>query len=59
MPYPPLSLVVLQTHVYQPSRVTALEEFAANLDDDEDESGIMAASVRELPSQELGGLWDT
>jgi hypothetical protein len=59
MPYPPLSMLLLQTHVYQPSRVTSLEEFTANLDEDEDENGITAASVRELPSKELQGLWDT
>lgn len=59
MPYPPLQMMLLQTHVYQPSRVTALEEFTANLDEDDDENGITAASVRELPSKELQGLWDT
>lgn len=52
-------MLLLQTHVYQPSRVTSLEEFTANLDEDEDENGITAASVRELPSKELQGLWDT
>lgn len=48
-------------HVYQPSRVTDLEEFAATADDDDDGegSGIMAASVRELPSKGLEGVWDT
>jgi hypothetical protein len=60
LPFPPLSSLTLQTHVYQPSRVTDLEEFAATADDDDDEgSGIMAASVRELPSKGLEGVWDT
>ncbi|KAL7415362.1 P-loop containing nucleoside triphosphate hydrolase protein [Mrakia frigida] len=61
LPFPPLSSLVLQTHVYQPSRITALEEFSASAeeDDDEDSEGIMAASVRELPSKGLEGVWDT
>lgn len=52
--------VVFQIHVYQPSRITALEEFSASAEDeDEDSEGIMAASVRELPSKALEGVWDT
>lgn len=62
IPFPPLSSLQLQTHLYQPSPSNSLQEFAANLDDDDDDddkSGIMAASVRELPSKELDGVWDT
>lgn len=28
-------------------------------DDDDNEPGVMAATVRDLPSRELDGLWDT
>lgn len=55
-----LSKVELQIHVYQPSRNNAVEQFSANADDsDEDSSSIPAASVRELPSKDLQGVWDT
>ena len=53
--------MVLQIHVYQPSRVTELEEFSATTgeDGDEDGDGISSASVRELPATALEGVWDT
>jgi hypothetical protein len=41
--------------------MTDLEEFSAQADGDDDGEGegIMAASVRELPSKGLEGVWDT
>ncbi|KAK4686829.1 pachytene checkpoint protein 2, partial [Tremellales sp. Uapishka_1] len=51
--------VDIQVHVYTPSEETLLTEFAA-VTEDEDDHGepVSSASVRELPSAELDGLWD-
>ncbi|KAI5451283.1 hypothetical protein NCC49_001879 [Naganishia albida] len=47
-------------HVYQPSSRNNVDEFAATTgDEDDDETNVMAASVRELPSREMDGLWDS
>ncbi|ORY34246.1 P-loop containing nucleoside triphosphate hydrolase protein [Naematelia encephala] len=45
-------------HIYASSVNTRIEEFAADLDDDDDDDQIAAASVRDLPSHELDGLWE-
>lgn len=59
-PYPFVSDLKLNVHVYQPSNRTVLDEFAATTgEEDDDETNVMAATVRELPSRELDGLWDT
>ena len=66
----PLSRVSLRLHVYQPPSTSTLSEFttsgpsSSNLDgsqdqNDEDESNVMAASVLELPSLSLEGIWDS
>lgn len=67
----PLSRVSLRLHVYQPPSTSNLSEFstsgqsASNLDgsndqnDDDDDSNVMAASVLELPSLSLEGIWDS
>ncbi|TYJ51399.1 hypothetical protein B9479_008031 [Cryptococcus floricola] len=49
----------IQVHVYKASVDDLLEEFTADLDDDDDEEKVSAASVRSLPSKELDGVWDT
>ncbi|KAJ8515981.1 hypothetical protein ONZ45_g6657 [Pleurotus djamor] len=48
---------VLQIHVYQTSDNDPYEEFSNSTDKDEDET--MAASVCELPNNNLDGLWDS
>ncbi|WWD22527.1 hypothetical protein CI109_107020 [Kwoniella shandongensis] len=47
-----------EIHVYRPSE-EEIEEFTADLDEDDDEEKVSAASVRPLPSIELDGVWDT
>lgn len=61
-PHPLLKEVVLLLHVYQASASHTPEDLFATAggeDDGEDGSPITAASVRELPSKELEGVWDT
>ncbi|WVO23443.1 uncharacterized protein IAS62_004797 [Cryptococcus decagattii] len=54
-----VSEVDIQVHVYKTSLDNEVEEFSADLDDDESEEKVSAASVRSLPSAELDGIWDT
>ncbi|KAJ9118691.1 hypothetical protein QFC22_003911 [Naganishia vaughanmartiniae] len=50
----------LAVHVYQPSSQNGVDEFAATTgEEDNDESNVMAATVRELPSRDMDGLWDS
>ncbi|KAG7530943.1 hypothetical protein FFLO_04671 [Filobasidium floriforme] len=59
-PFPLLSEVKLVVHVYQPSNHTGIQEFAATTgDEDDDEDNVMAATVQELPSRSLDGLWES
>lgn len=59
----PIPYVDLQIHVYQPPSSSKLTEFSTSSgDDDNDEDGdndVPAASVLQLPSRSLEGLWDT
>ncbi|OWZ64058.1 hypothetical protein AYX14_02772 [Cryptococcus neoformans] len=51
--------VDIQVHVYKASLNNEVEDFSADLDDDDSEEKVSAASVRTLPSAELDGIWDT
>ncbi|WVO16749.1 hypothetical protein L204_104433 [Cryptococcus depauperatus] len=55
-----VSEVDIHVHVYKTSLDNQVEEFSADLDDDnENEEKVSAASVRSLPSADLDGIWDT
>ncbi|GAA5974715.1 hypothetical protein JCM11641_007236 [Rhodosporidiobolus odoratus] len=58
-PAVPLDSVSLHLHIYQPPSTSRLTEFAASAQTDEDDSDTPAASVLELPSLSLEGVWDT
>ena len=53
----PISRAALQIHVYQPIEGDSSEEFSSGAGGDGEE--IMAASVTELPSRTLEGLWES
>jgi len=56
----PLSSVTLQLHIYQPPSSSNVTEFATSPQADEDgDSDVPAASVLELPSLSLEGIWDS
>ncbi|GJN92360.1 hypothetical protein Rhopal_005390-T1 [Rhodotorula paludigena] len=56
----PLEGVSLHIHVYQPPSTSRLTEFSTSPHADEDgDSDVPAASVLELPSLALEGVWDT
>jgi len=55
----PLDQAFLEIHVYQPSEAEAFEELATSGNDNSPGDDVMAASVCELPSKALDGLWDT
>ena len=56
----PLDAVTLQIHLYQPPSSSHVTEFSTNPQNDEDgDSDVPAASVLELPSLSLEGVWDT
>ncbi|KAJ9100780.1 hypothetical protein QFC19_005519 [Naganishia cerealis] len=58
--FPEVAKCRLAIHVYQPSSRIGVDEFAATTgDEDNDESNVMAATVRELPSRDMDGLWDS
>ena len=50
---------VLDIHLYQIAEEDNVEEFAATGAEDEEDGGISAASVTELPGSGLEGVWDT
>ncbi|GAA5959456.1 hypothetical protein JCM3765_002332 [Sporobolomyces pararoseus] len=55
----PLHAVTLQLHLYQPPSSSQVTEFSTNPQNDEDgDSDVPAASVLELPSLSLEGVWD-
>ncbi|ORY89054.1 P-loop containing nucleoside triphosphate hydrolase protein [Leucosporidium creatinivorum] len=56
-----LSQVTLQIHVYQPPSSSKVTEFSTNAEGSEEDDGddVPAASVLQLPSRSLEGLWDT
>lgn len=53
----PIAQAALQIHIYQPTEEDAVEEFANGSGGEGEE--VMAASVCELPSRLLEGLWDS
>ncbi|KAJ9126089.1 hypothetical protein QFC24_002361 [Naganishia onofrii] len=58
--FPEVSKCRLAVHVYQPSSQHGVDEFAATTgEEDNDDSNVMAATVRELPSRDMDGLWDS
>ncbi|GHJ89240.1 hypothetical protein NliqN6_5642 [Naganishia liquefaciens] len=66
--FPEVAKCRIVVHVYQPSARNIIDEFAATtggmfnpatFDEDDDETTVMAATVRELPSRDMDGLWDS
>ncbi|BGP18675.1 hypothetical protein JCM10213v2_006741 [Rhodosporidiobolus nylandii] len=56
----PLDAVCLHLHVYQPPSTSRIREFSTSEHADEDgDTDVPAASVLELPSLSLDGVWDT
>ncbi|TNY17990.1 thyroid receptor-interacting protein 13 [Rhodotorula diobovata] len=56
----PLDGISLHLHVYQPPSSSRLTEFSTSPHNDDDgDSDVPAASVLELPSLSLEGVWDT
>ncbi|GAA5940440.1 hypothetical protein JCM1841_003051 [Sporobolomyces salmonicolor] len=56
----PLSSVSLHLHIYQPPSSSTLTEFSTSPHADEDgDTDVPAASVLELPSLSLEGVWDS
>ncbi|GAA5926275.1 Pch2p [Sporobolomyces koalae] len=56
----PLSEVALEVYIYQPPSSSKITEFSTSAQNDEDgDSDVPAASVLELPSLSLEGVWDT
>ncbi|BGP10258.1 hypothetical protein JCM10049v2_006141 [Rhodotorula toruloides] len=59
-PAVPLDHVCLSLHIYQPPSSSRLTEFTTSAHADEDgDSDVPAASVLELPSLSLEGVWDS
>jgi hypothetical protein len=57
-----LDAVQLHIHVYQPplaSNVTEFSTSSSNPEENDGESDVMAASVLDLPSRSLEGVWDS
>lgn len=60
----PLVYVTLSIHVYQPPSSSTITEFSTGGDssssnDEDGENDVPAASVLELPSTSLEGVWDS
>ncbi|GAA5842023.1 hypothetical protein JCM9279_002758 [Rhodotorula babjevae] len=56
----PLDAVSLHLHVYQPPSSSRITEFSTSPHNDDDgDADVPAASVLELPSLSLEGVWDT
>jgi len=56
----PLDAVSLHLHVYQPPSSSRVTEFSTSPHNDDDgDADVPAASVLELPSLSLEGVWDT
>jgi pachytene checkpoint protein 2 len=55
--YLPVAQASLQIHVYQPTDSDTVDGFSAGLSSDGED--VTAASVCELPSRQLEGLWDS
>ena len=58
-PTVPLARVSLQIHIYQPSPTTTSSLLTSGSDEDEDDQGVSAATIAQLPAQELEGVWDS
>jgi hypothetical protein len=54
----PLARAALQVHVYQPNDADGFEDFASGGSGGEGDE-VLAASMLELPSSLLDGLWDS
>jgi len=48
----------VQIHIYQTAPDSSVEEFSAGLGDEEGEEQVVAASVLELPSESVEGVWE-
>lgn len=55
----PLDSVSLIIHLYQPPSSSRLTEFTTSNADEDGDSDVPAASVLELPSLSLEGIWDS
>ncbi|GAA6016077.1 hypothetical protein JCM8202_005403 [Rhodotorula sphaerocarpa] len=55
----PLDSVSLVIHLYQPPSSSRLTEFTTSNADEDGDSDVPAASVLELPSLSLEGIWDS
>ncbi|KDN45078.1 AAA-domain-containing protein [Tilletiaria anomala UBC 951] len=55
--YLPVQGTSAEIHVYQTGIFDAVEEFAAGDGDEDEGEPVMAATVAELPSKDLDGLW--
>jgi hypothetical protein len=52
--------VTLELHFYQPPSSSKVTDFSTNPQNDDDgDADVPAASVLELPSRSLEGIWDT
>ncbi|PWO00180.1 AAA-domain-containing protein [Tilletiopsis washingtonensis] len=49
----------VQIHIYQTAPDSSVEEFSAGLGDEEGEEQVVAASVLELPSESVEGVWES
>ncbi|PWN53112.1 P-loop containing nucleoside triphosphate hydrolase protein [Violaceomyces palustris] len=49
----------IEIHAYQPTASDEVEEYSAADPDGEDADDVMAATVAELPSRALDGVWDS
>lgn len=54
-----MTSIELFIHVYQPPASASITEFSTNTNEEEGEEDVMAASVLELPSTSLEGIWDS
>lgn len=54
----PISSCSLRVHVYQGAPIDSVEELAAGDPDSEEGGDVMAATVTELPSSGLEGVWE-
>ncbi|PWN22347.1 AAA-domain-containing protein [Microstroma glucosiphilum] len=55
----PISSCSLRVHVYQGAPIDSVEELAAGDPDSEEGGDVMAATVTELPSSGLEGVWES